>query len=480
MKRWVSLIAMAAAFVSCTDAAGPAKEHLVAVPLGSVQQTIAGSYIVTVRDDITNVDNVATALAGEHRGVLGHVYRVALRGFAIENLSPAAVALVARDRRVARVEPDQVVKAMATQTGATWGLDRVDQLDLPLDGNYTYNVDGTGVSVYIIDTGVLLTHVDFGGRAHTGIDVVTPGGTANDCNGHGTHVAGTIGGTTYGVAKNVQLFAVRVLDCNGSGSTSNVIAGIDWVTANHASPAAAILALGSTFSAALNQAVANSVAAGVTYGVVAGASALDACNFSPASEPSAITVAATDITDKFASFSNFGPCVDINAPGVNITSDWIGSNTATITITGTSMGTAHVVGAIALYLSANPASTPAQVASALIGNAGVNKISGIPAGTPNLLVYTGFIAPPPPSSIAAFTYSCSGLSCTFDGTPSTGETGWSWTFGDGGTGTGSVVTHVYASGRARYTVTLNTTPAGPQSTASKTVRCRATPTAGCR
>jgi subtilisin family serine protease len=275
-----------------------------------------------------------------------------------------------------------------TQGGADWGLDRMDQRALPLNGTYTYKADGSGVTVYIIDTGINFTHSEFGGRASAGVDEITAGGNAADCNGHGTHVAGTVGGSTYGVAKNVRLVAIRVLDCSGSGTTSGVIAGIDWVTANRTLPAAANMSLGGDFSQALNDAVARSVAAGVVYAVAAGNSAVDACATSPASAPDAITVGATDANDAFASFSNYGTCVKINAPGVGITSAWIGSNAATATASGTSMAAPHVAGAAAAYLQKNPGATPAQVRAALTGAATSSVIQSIGAGTVNLLVFS--------------------------------------------------------------------------------------------
>lgn len=484
MKKWITLAALAAGIVSCTDANRPATEAILAAPRTAVQSDIVGAYIVTLRGDIDDVDNVANGLAGQHRGQLRHIYKAALNGFLIENLPDAAAAAIARDPRVIRVEADQVMTAITTQSGATWGIDRIDQDSRPLSGTYTYDADGTGVSVYIIDTGINITHNDFGGRAQKGIDEITPGGSAADCNGHGTHVSGTVGGTTWGVAKNVHLYAVRVLNCSGSGTTGGVIAGIDWVTQNHASPAVANMSLGGGFSVSLNQAVANAVASGVTFAVAAGNSAADACNSSPSSEPLAITVGSTTSTDAMSSFSNYGSCVDIFAPGSSITSAWYTTNSATNTISGTSMASPHVAGAAALYLSANPSANPAAVASALTGNASANKITtSLPSGTPNKLLYTGFIGggvtPPPPSgSIARFTYSCSGTTCTFNGTSSTGvdpvaPSSWAWTFGDNGSGTDSVISHAFG-GRQNYTVTLSTTPAGSQSTTSKTIRCKPT------
>ncbi len=483
MKRLVSLAVAALAFTACQDASGPAASARPAAPAvvaNARSVPIPGDYIVTLRDDVTDVAGVAQSIAGLHKGTLKHLYRSALKGFAVQNISEAAAAAIANDPRVLRVEADQIMTAIATQSPATWGIDRIDQNALPLDINYTYNNDGSNVTVYIIDTGINFNHIDFGGRASRGVDEVTVGGSAADCNGHGTHVSGTVGGAIYGVAKNVSLVAVRVLNCQGSGTTSGVVAGIDWVTANRVLPAAANMSLGGGFSTTLNQAVARAVASGVTFAVAAGNSTANACNSSPSSEPSAITVGATDINDGFAYFSNFGSCVDINAPGVNITSDWYSSNTATNTISGTSMATPHVTGAAALYLSANLSATPADVVSALTTNATSGAISSVPAGTVDLLLYTAFIgsgAPPPPpppppppttTSTASFTKSCSGFTCSFDATSSSGATSYDWNFGDGATASAVTTSHTFV-GRHSYTVTLTTQP-GP-STATKTVIC---------
>ncbi len=440
--------------------------------IASVDQRIPGRYIVTLKDDVREVDVAVASLVAPHGGRITHTYRFALKGFAAE-LSGAAALALARDTIVTRVEADRLVTADGTQSGAGWGLDRVDQHWLPLDSNYSYAVDGAGVTVYVIDTGINFAHVDFGGRAITGVDEVSPGGTAADCNGHGTHVSGIIGGETYGVAKNVKLVSVRVLNCAGSGSTSDVIAGIDWITANRILPSVANMSLGGAFSATLNQAVAKSVAAGIVYTVAAGNNGADACSSSPSSEASAVTVGATDVQDAFAYFSNYGSCVDLNAPGVNITSDWYSTNTATNTISGTSMAAPYVAGVAAMWLAVNPSSTPSEATSALITNATSNVVTGVPAGTANLLLYSGFIggaSPPPASSSASFTYTCSGRTCMFDATPSTGATSFAWNFGDQSSGKGATVSHVFKQSKS-YKVVLTTTPTGTKSTATGTIVC---------
>jgi serine protease len=363
---------------------------------------IANRYIVVLRDDAgfkaQDFDATQTQLVASYRASVVQSYRHALKGFVAEMSEADALAL-ADDPMVAFVQEDGVVHMTTTQSGATWGIDRIDQRTLPLSGTYTYNADGTGVSAYVIDTGIHITHTELGGRAHAGYSSISDGNGSDDCNGHGTHVSGTIGGTTYGVAKNVQLYAVRVLDCSGSGSDSGVVAGVDWVTAHAQLPAVANMSLGGGASPALDTAVRNSIAAGVVYGVAAGNDNLDACSGSPSDVAEAITVGATGSSDSRASYSDWGTCVDIFAPGSNIKSSWGTSNTATNTISGTSMATPHVVGAAALYLSANPSATPAQVASALTGNASTG-VGNRGSGSPDKLLYTGFIGggttPPPP------------------------------------------------------------------------------------
>jgi subtilisin family serine protease len=386
---------------------------------------IADRYIVVLEDRTASVDAVASELVTKHRGRKDKTFQHALKGFSATMSEKEAMAL-ANDPRVAYVEEDGIVTASVTQSGATWGIDRIDQANLPLSGTYVYNATGAGVKAYIIDTGINIAHNEFGGRAINGYDAIDGTLPAADCNGHGTHVSGTVGGTTYGVAKGVTLVAVRVLDCAGSGTDSGVIAGIDWVTADHAAgaPAVANMSLGGGVSTALDDAVRRSVADGVTYAVAAGNDNLDACNGSPARVAEAITVNSSTNTDARSSFSNWGTCTDIFAPGSSITSAWYSSNTATNTISGTSMATPHVAGAAALYLQGNTTASPATVTNALISNATLNKITSPGTGSPNRLLYTGFIgggATPPPT-ISSFSPATGavGTSVTITGTNFTG------------------------------------------------------------
>jgi subtilisin family serine protease len=355
--------------------------------LGADSATVVrGSYVVVLKGSATS----ATSLARKYGGSVKSVYTAALQGFAT-TMSEAQARRLAADPAVDHVQADQVLSIDTTQVDPpSWGLDRIDQRNLPESGSYTYTMTASNVHAYIIDTGIRITHQTFGGRAVASFDAVTPGGTANDCNGHGTHVAGTVGGSQYGVAKGVQLHAVRVLNCAGSGTTTGVIAGIDWVTANRIMPAVANMSLGGGIDSTLDAAVRRSIAAGVTYAIASGNSTgQNACNFSPARVTEAITVNATTKTDARASFSNIGPCTDIFAPGVGITSSWNTSDTATNTISGTSMATPHVAGAAALYLTTHTGATPQQVRDALVATSTKGKVISPGAGSPNDLLYTG-------------------------------------------------------------------------------------------
>jgi aqualysin 1 len=352
---------------------------------------VEGSYIIVLHEQPgLSAQAAAAELMRAYRGSSGRVFQHALKGFEA-SMSEKDARELAADRRVKYVEQNGRMYAVGTQTNATWGLDRVDQVDLPLDQTYTYNTAGSGVNAYIIDTGIRITHADFAGRATHGFTSINDGNGANDCNGHGTHVAGTVGGTTWGVAKEANLHAVRVLDCGGSGTYAGVIAGVDWVTANHVKPAVANMSLGGGASQAVDDAVTASIAAGVVYAIAAGNDNGDACTKSPARTPNALTVGSTTTTDARSSFSNYGTCVDLFAPGSSITSAWHSSDTSTNTISGTSMAAPHVAGAAALYLGTNPAASPDQVMSVLANIASVGKVTSPGAGSPNLLLYTGSI-----------------------------------------------------------------------------------------
>ena len=370
---------------------------------------IPNQYIVVLKSS-TEVQ-AQSAVIQSMKAMGGQIlfeYGTALQGFAVV-LSDPALAELRTNPLVDYIEADQMVSldpmvdsgsnvdlpaaegndiSIATvQTPATWGLDRIDQRNLPLNNSYSYQTTASAVNVYILDTGIRSTHTQFGGRATRDYDTVGDGQNGNDCHGHGTHVAGTIGGSTYGVAKAARIHAVRVLGCNGAGSYTGIIAAVDWVASHRVKPAVANMSLGGGYSAALNSAITSAIGAGVTFVVAAGNNNANACNYSPASTPAAITVGSTTSTDARSYFSNWGTCLDIFAPGSDITSSWIGSDTATNTISGTSMATPHAVGVAALYLAANPTASPASVASALISYSTKNKVTD-PAGSVNQLLYS--------------------------------------------------------------------------------------------
>jgi subtilisin family serine protease len=421
MKKWRLMATglLAAAAAGCADdptaptAARPTP-GLAPLHTRDAATAIADRYIVVFKEGVRDAPGLARNLVAGQGGSVHYTYQHALRGFAATLPAPAVEAL-RRNPNVAYVQQDGVVRATGTvQPYATWGLDRIDQREQPLNSTYTYNGNGAGVNVYVIDTGIGAGHPEFGGRAANVFDAF--GGNGNDCNGHGTHVAGTIGSATYGVAKGVSLRGVRVLDCGGSGTWSGVIAGVDWVTYNHVKPAVANMSLGGGQDFAVDQAVRNSIAAGVTYTLAAGNESTDACTRSPAAVREGITVGATDQGDSRAYFSNYGDCLDLFAPGVDITSTYVdpvyqpptdpcltarppceyppyqplagAQGFGTTTMSGTSMAAPHVAGVAALYLQENPGASPALVRDRIVLNSTVWWVQNAGAGSPPHLLFS--------------------------------------------------------------------------------------------
>ena len=443
----------------------------------------AERYIVVLEPGAQQTPAAAASAAASQGADVRFVYRHALRGYSA-TLPQALLDRLRRSDEVAYVERVGTGSFVATQPNATWGLDRVDQRNLPLNASYSYNATGAGVKAYDIDTGLRITHQEFTGRVAQGIDL-TNGGANEDCHGHGTHTAGTIGGTTWGVAKGVTIVPVRIGECGSSLQIDRAIAGIDWVTGDHqpGQPAVANMSFQLGSSQASDDAVNRLIDDGVTAAVAAGngnllGMSIDACSITPARVPRALTVSSTQSNDAKVGYANYGTCVDLFAPGLNITSAGISSDTSSATMGVTSMAAPHVAGAAALYLQANPSATPAQVHSAILSATTPNKVTSAGTGSPNRLLYTadftsgGGGTPANAAPTAGFTNSCTGLSCTFTDT-STDSDGTiasrSWNFGDGTTSTAANPSKTYAAA-GTYSVTLTVTDdKGATATTSRAV-----------
>jgi len=432
----------------------------------TVERPVAGQYIVVLKSNAARlarethsrtpeVSELARELAASHRATLVRSYRHALRGFVVK-ADDASLARLLADPRVEYVEEDAQGTLNPTQTNATWGLDRIDQRTRPLSTTYTYDFDASNVHAYIVDSGLRATHQQFAGRVGNGFTAINDGRGTGDCNGHGTHVAGTVGGTQWGVAKGVTLHPVRIGGCGNGLTASETIAGIDWVTANHVKPAVANMSFGFSPNTAIDASVNALIDAGVTVVVAAGNSNTNACNFSPARVANAITVGSTESTDARSSFSNIGSCLDLFAPGGGIVSAGIASDTASATLSGTSMASPHVAGAAALHLAANTAATPAQTAAQIVANATLNAVGNAGSGSPNRLLFVP-TAPTPPIITQ---FSCSGTGggyCSVTALSSSPMTyAWSGGFSSGCTGpTCSNVCGTLGSFTIKVTVTVS-------------------------
>jgi serine protease len=485
------LLALGACAVDSPLSVEPSK----ATSLGNVSAQSAAplTYIVSFKPDVQDVAGLSQQLVNGHAGQLRYSYSRVLRGFAA-SLPPQAIEALARNESVQRIELDRVIEVTEgpTSSNVSWGLDRVDQSKLPLDGKYSNSGTGAGVHAYIIDTGIRPSHVEFGSRVSTGFTTIDDGHGVVDCHGHGTHVAGILAGATSGIARAATIHPVRVFDCEGGGGTiSSLLAGMEWVAVNAVRPGVVNMSLVTdSLSPAINEAAERLVSLGFPVAVAAGNWASDACSYSPASAPSVLTVAATNRLDQQPSWSNFGSCVDLYAPGSAIVSAWMTSDTTYSLLGGTSMASPHVAGAAALYLQGHPSATADEVSSAIIAATSKDVLSALGGGSPNrMLVVTSLSSDTPPSSppssppaengspTASFTYSCKGGGrCTFDASSSKDDVGivrYTWNYGDTSPLTSTTQiksSHRYAR-QGSYVVTLIVTDGqGVSSIAARSVQ----------
>ena len=465
-------LASACGLVLVASLSAPAARAALIPPSLLDTTLIPGQYIVQLGKPagrLLAALPVATIAAGLLKGIGGgrvlYVYEHAMRGFAVQ-LTPAQALLLSLNPIVQTVEPDHVVSVSAVQASATWGLDRSDQRGRVIDGKFAYPDAGAkGVHVYLLDSGINTAHIEFTSRIGNGRNFVSDKASTDvaDCNGHGTHVASTAAGTLYGVAKKATVHAVRVLGCDGKGATSGVIAGVDWITANHVKPAVVNLSIGSGASSSLDNAVKKIIAAGVSFVAAAGNDNADACASSPGRVAEVITVGATTSADAKASFSNYGSCLDLWAPGSGITGALYSSNSGSKSMSGTSMASPHVAGAVALLLARGGSPTPARTRDLLIAESTANALTGsLGSGSPNNLLFVGSgvsSAAADNAPVAGFTASCTGQTCSFSGATSTDDKGiasYAWAFGDGSSGNGATLSRSYSAART-YSVTLTVT-----------------------